>query len=161
MRRMELLYEKFYVKLYLYALTFIGNEDDAKDIVSDVFQQIWEQWKQAEDNTAPPGASFLYISVRNKCLDKLRHERVAGKYVEALKASACIICDDDVPEFEARIQRIHDAISKLPEPGQTVLKHTYFKNMTYKQTAKMLGMSENMVHKHMLRMFRLLREMLK
>ena len=35
-KEMELLYKKFYVLLYRYAQTFLDDEDEAKDVVSDV-----------------------------------------------------------------------------------------------------------------------------
>ena len=40
--QMEFLYKKFYVRLHRYALTFLGDEDEATDVVGEVFLQIWE-----------------------------------------------------------------------------------------------------------------------
>ena len=42
--QMEKLYASSYQKLFLYALTFLDSEDEAKDAVSDVFSAIWNQW---------------------------------------------------------------------------------------------------------------------
>lgn len=159
MARMEQLYRQFHTRLYLYALTILENEDDAKDAVSDVMQQIWEQWHDNPE-IITPGPAFLYTAVRNRSFDKLRHSRVTGRYAEAMRSTEMFAYDEQVEEYETRVERIRDAIAQLPEPGQTVLRHTYFKHLTYKQTAEILGMSENMVHKHMLRMFRLLREIM-
>lgn len=72
-KEMELLYKKFYVLLYRYAQTFLDDEDEAKDVVSDVFQRIWESWQQMDEqliNQLDVSATFLYTSVRNRCLDK-------------------------------------------------------------------------------------------
>lgn len=160
MGRMEQLYKQFHTRLYLYALTILDNEDDAKDTVSDVMQQIWEQWHADGTEECIPGAAFLYTAVRNRSLDRLRHSKVTGRYAEAMRATEAFDDDGQAEEYETRVERIRHAISQLPEPGQTVLRHTYFKNLTYKQTAEILGMSENMVHKHMIRMFRLLREIM-
>ncbi len=156
--RMELLFEKFYHKLYLYAYTFVDDEDEAKDIVGDVFQMVWEDWKSGRNKYQNPTASFFYTTVRNRCLDSLRHSVAVDRYEEMLKATGPLTTDDSVAAFEQRITRLHEAIAALPDPGQTVLQCVYFKNLTYKQTAEHLGMSVNMVHKHMVKVFRLLRE---
>lgn len=39
---MEALFKRFYRPLYLYALTFLREEEQAKDITSGVFQTVWE-----------------------------------------------------------------------------------------------------------------------
>lgn len=162
MERMELLYKKFYVKLYLYAQTFLGDEDEAKDIVSGVFQRVWEDWNNGDGkHITEPGSSFLYTAVRNRCLDKIRHNRASDNYAQMVNGSGRLENDEEVADFEQRIEKVHEAVKQLPEPGQTVLRCVYFLKLSYRQTAEKLGMSENMVHKHMVRMFRMLREMLK
>lgn len=157
MERMEFLYEKFYRRLYLYAKTFLGDEEESKDVVADVFQMLWEDWEQGEARYLNPTGSLLYISVRNRCLDVIRRAKVTNHYQEMLKATAPLLTDDDVMEFERRVSRIHEAILALPEHEQNILRCVYFKQMSYKQTAEHLGISENMVHRSMLKVFRLLR----
>ncbi len=158
LERMELLFEKFYHKLYLYAFTFIDDEDEAKDIVGDVFQMVWEDWTSGRSRYQDPSASFFYTAVRNRCLDTLRHAVAIDRYEKMLKATESLTTDDSVAAFEQRIVKLREAIAVLPEPGQTVLQCVYFKDLSYKQTAEHLGISVNMVHKHMVKVFRLLRE---
>lgn len=38
------LFEQNYSKLYYVALTFVKDEEDAHDIVSDFFASLWEQY---------------------------------------------------------------------------------------------------------------------
>ena len=44
--RMEALFKRFYRPLYLYALTFLRDEDQAKDITGGVFQTVWEMLRE-------------------------------------------------------------------------------------------------------------------
>ncbi len=155
--RMELLFKKFYHRLYLYALTFLNDEDESADVVCGVFQTVWEDWNSDESNYFEPTSSFFYTTVRNRCLDLLRHSKAVAKYEEMLKATESLVTDESVNAFEQRVLRLHQAILELPEPGQTVLRCVYFKRLSYKETAEHLGMSVNMVHKHMLKVFRLLK----
>jgi len=158
MEEMELLYKKFYVLLYRYAQTFLNDEDEAKDVVGDVFQRLWELWQNADSHQAP-SPSFLYTAVRNRCLDKLRHNKACDNYASLVKATESLASDGEVEEFEKRITKLRRAIDGLPAYEQMVLRSVYFQHLSYKETAAQLNMSENMVHKHMVKAFRLLREM--
>ena len=132
-RRMELLFKKFYRRLYLYALTFLNDEDESKDVVSGVFQKVWESWNSGETSNIEPTSSFFYTTVRNRCLDLLRHSKASERYEEMLKASSPLLTDESVEEFECRISSLHNAILTLPEPSLTVLRCVYFKKMSYKE----------------------------
>lgn len=157
---MEILYQNFYKRLYLYALTFTDDEDEAKDIVSDIFSSIWQKWNE-EGKSYEPTAAYLYTTTRNRCLDHVRHSKTKERYALMMAAGDIFESDDSVKEYEQRITELRNAIDNLPEPGQTILKYCYFKKFTYKETAETMDISITMVHKHMLKVFKTLREMLK
>ena len=157
--QMELLYKKFYRKLFLYALTYLGEEEEARDMVSDMFVQLWYKWKE-EETVRTPSASYLYAMLRSRCVDKLRRQEVENRYLQQLERDR-FDNEDDVKEYEQTVTRLYTAIQQLPEPGKTILHHCYFDHMTYQQTAEKLQMSLPMVKKHMAKIFQLLRDKLK
>lgn len=160
--QMEFLYKKFYVRLHRYALTFLGDEDEATDVVREVFLQIWESWQVgATINERKNIAAYLYTRVRNSCLDHLRHRKAIDNYNTFLKATSPFTTDAEVEDFEKRITRLREAIENLPPSDRRVLKAVYFEHLSYKEAAERLEMSENMIHKHMTKAFRQLREMSK
>ena len=160
--QMEFLYKKFYVRLHRYALTFLGDEDEATDVVGEVFLQIWESWQVgATINERKNIAAYLYTRVRNSCLDHLRHRKAIDNYNTFLKATSPFTTDAEVEDFEKRITRLREAIEILPPSDRRVLKAVYFEHLSYKEAAERLEMSENMIHKHMTKAFRQLREMSK
>lgn len=159
--KMEKVFDLYYQKLYVYAYAMLCDEDEAKDIVSGVMQTLWEDWKGDTPRMANPTAGMLYTLVRNRCLDILKHEKVKERYEAMIEATGEMADDEDVEEFERRIDDVREAVDRLPENSKRVLMCTYYKKMSYRETAEMLGMSENMVRKHMVKAFRLLREMLK
>ncbi len=160
--QMEFLYKKFYVRLHRYALTFLGDEDEATDVVGEVFLQIWESWQVgATINERMNIAAYLYTRVRNSCLDHLRHRKAIDNYNTFLKATSPFTTDAEVEDFEKRITRLREAIENLPPSDRRVLKAVYFEHLSYKEAAERLEMSENMIHKHMTKAFRQLREMSK
>lgn len=160
--QMEFLYKKFYVRLHRYALTFLGDEDEATDVVGEVFLQIWESWQVgATINERKNIAAYLYTRVRNSCLDHLRHRKAIDNYNTFLKATSPFTTDAEVEDFEKRITRLREAIENLPPSDRRVLKAVYFEHLSYKEAAERLEMSENMIHKHMTKAFQQLREMSK
>lgn len=160
--QMEFLYKKFYVRLHRYALTFLGDEDEATDVVGEVFLQIWESWQVgATINERKNIAAYLYTRVRNSCLDHLRHRKAIDNYNTFLKATSPFTTDAEVEDFEKRMTRLREAIENLPPSDRRVLKAVYFEHLSYKEAAERLEMSENMIHKHMTKAFRQLREMSK
>ena len=160
--QMEFLYKKFYVRLHRYALTFLGDEDEATDVVGEVFLQIWESWQVgATINERKNIAAYLYTRVSNSCLDHLRHRKAIDNYNTFLKATSPFTTDAEVEDFEKRITRLREAIENLPPSDRRVLKAVYFEHLSYKEAAERLEMSENMIHKHMTKAFRQLREMSK
>ncbi len=157
--QMELLYKKFYRKLFLYALTYLGEEEEARDMVSDMFVQLWYKWKE-EPTVRTPSESYLYAMLRSRCVDKLRRQEVENRYLQQLEKDR-FDNEEDVKEYEQTVTRLYTAIQQLPEPGKTILHHCYFDHMTYQQTADKLQMSLPMVKKHMAKIFQLLRDKLK
>lgn len=160
--QMECLYETYYVRLHRYAQTFLGDEDEATDVVGEIFLHLWEKWQAGDYSSSSDNISaYLYTRVRFKCLDNLRHRKAISKYNAFLQATSPFTTDAEVEEFEKKITRLREAIDELPSSDRRVLKAIYFDHLSYKEAAARLGMSENMVHKHMVKAFRLLRDMSK
>jgi len=160
MSQMEALYEAHYQRLFLYALTFLDHEDEAKDAVSDVFSTVWEQWER-KGGADKVNLSYLYTLTRNHCLDLLRRDKARRNYAAFIANMPAIETDDDVHHYEDRIRQLRAAIDNLPEPGKTILHCCYFRRLTYQQTAELLQLSLVVVKKNMLKVFKILRKELK
>lgn len=157
---MERLFSSYYTRLYLYALNILEDEDEAKDVVSNVFALIWQQWQQSEQ-PKPPGASYLYTLVKNNCIDQLRHSKVKENYALFVERYSKYSYDEEPAEYERRIQTVSLLIDRLPEPDKSILHCCYFKKMSYKETAESLQLTLVVVKKKMLKVFKFLREELR
>lgn len=154
--QMEYLFEAHYTSLYLYALHFLEDEEDAKDIVSDTFASVWQQWQKEELPVKDPSLSYLYTSVRNRCVDFLRHTQAKENYAKFIEYTA--LNEDEGEQYEQRVRLMNRLIEQLPEPGRNILQCCYFKRMSYQETADSLQLTLVVVKKNMLKMFKLLRE---
>lgn len=83
MERFDAIFRKYHHRLFLYTLKFIENESDALDIVQEVFTTVWEKqkYKLDEEHIKP----FLFNSVKNSCLNFLKHQAVIQKHQDIQK----------------------------------------------------------------------------
>lgn len=115
-----LLYKQFYVPMVLFASKYINNEEEAKDVVQEFFISMLGLKKEFENVTALK--VYLYSSVKNRCTNYLRHERVKGRY------EAFVIQEfDDVDLFWDRVleedvySRVMEMVEELPKQCRSVM----------------------------------------
>lgn len=159
-RQMESLYERFYRQLYLYALTFLSDEEEARDIVQNTFAYLWNKWQINEEDHAAT-STYLYRLVRNQCIDFLRHDQARRNYTALMQLTDTMENPEDSIEYENRIVMLERAVVQLEEPGKSILRCCYYEKMTYQQAAEKLGLTLVVVKKNMLKVFKKLKNMLK
>ena len=72
------LYDCFYDELVLWADTILNDMGEAEDLVQDVIYDFWKQRQHLSELSSLK--SWLYISVRNRCINYLEHDKVKKKY---------------------------------------------------------------------------------
>lgn len=70
----EKFFKMFYAPLCGFALGFLGDRDEAEELVQDTFVKLWE--KRDEISIETSLKSYLYSSVRNACFNYLKHLKV-------------------------------------------------------------------------------------
>jgi RNA polymerase sigma-70 factor (ECF subfamily) len=67
------LYREYRTRLYQYALSLVRDREAAEDAVQDAFLGFVRQMAGGEKANQPrQAAPYLYASVRNRCVDRLR-----------------------------------------------------------------------------------------
>lgn len=99
----------------------LGNEDDAKDVVQDVYLKLWD--KRDSLNHIYNDQGYCMRAVRNMCLDRLRTALldIVDKPPEELP----IISEDDSSSGIERIETarlIKQCIARLPAQQQQVIR---------------------------------------
>ena len=70
----EYAFRKFSPRLEAFAQKYTNDTNEAEDIVQDVFLKLWER-RELLDNISL--TSFLFMMVRNSCLNYLKHRQIA------------------------------------------------------------------------------------
>ena len=155
--RFKELFLSMYPKLIRYATTLMGDADEAKDIVSEVFGRVWEEF----DSLSADANAWLYTATRNACLNRLKHLKVEQTHIEAIVLTTQADVDNGYWEHEALLQKAEAIAQSLPEPTCTVLRLCYWEKKTYRDVAEQLGISPDTVKKHISKALRMLREEMK
>ena len=73
-----------------------------------------------------------------------------------MELSQAFYSPGETEEYEQRIEALREIIHQLPEPGKSILNCTYFRKMTYQQTADLLQLSLKTVKRNMLKVFKII-----
>ncbi|RIH63106.1 RNA polymerase sigma-70 factor [Mariniphaga sediminis] len=147
-----------YLKFNSFAFNYLADKNECEDIVQDVFMSFWEQ-KKTFPNLISIKAYF-YTSIRNMCLNSIKHDLVKQKYFQESKYKI-----ESTEFFLEGILRkeangiIYDAINKLPLMEKKVLLLS-LKECSNEQIANELNIKINTVKTHKSRAYQVLRKKL-
>jgi RNA polymerase sigma-70 factor (family 1) len=133
------LYRHLYRRVYWFARKFIEEKEDARDLTAESFVQLWQQ-----NDTFPTldaVAAFLYVTVRNKCYNLLKHRQMkAGRRDELLRQ-----LNERSPGdfFEEQVQlqlvrRIYAEVNKLPPRMKDIFLLSYRDGLKPAEIAELL-----------------------
>ena len=157
-QQFERLFRSEYPRMYRAAHILLGDEDEAKDAVQDVFARLWdgETILRAESQR-----TFLLTCVRNRCLNIIaQRQRQQANEVQLAMAS---ISDETETwfgksdeELTAMVQQYIDQ-RLTPQTGRIIRMH-YDDQQSYKEISGKLGISLSAVNKHIVQGLRKLRQ---
>lgn len=152
----ERLFKENYPLMYRMAFSMVENADDAKDAVNQVFTQMWKGKPKVSDSQL---RGYLLAATRNQCLHILRQRQLRRQMEEALQRDEVACRDEEREELLHELQQIID--DNLTEQDKRVLQLHYDEEMTYAETATVLGISTAAVNKHITRSLAKIRETFK
>ena len=151
------LYERFSGLLYVQALKKTKNEDEAKDIVQDIFIALWN--KRAELHFHSSVSSYLFKAVHNRALNLFVHQKYHDDYVTSLQNyinQGPVEADALLREKEMALI-IDRAIQDLPEKMREIFQLSRYEHLSHKEIADKLGISELTVKTQVKRALRAIR----
>jgi RNA polymerase sigma-70 factor (family 1) len=133
------LYRQLHRRVYWFARKFVENNEDARDLTAESFIQVWQQHHSFKDLDAVE--AFLHVTVRNKCLNLLKHQQMkAGRREELLRQ---LQEREQGDFFEEQVQlqlisRIYAEVNKLPPRMKEVFLLSYRDGMKPAEIAALL-----------------------
>jgi len=140
-----MIYERYKGLLYLHAVKLLRNEDDAQDVVQELFAALWQRAPHL--NVEVPLNAYLYRAIRNKIFDIFSRQKTSDTYAAKfanVEARGIWVTDEKVRENEL-IKSIEEGISQLPEKMREVFRLSRFNHMSHKEIAAELNISDKTV----------------
>ncbi|HBF05568.1 MAG TPA: hypothetical protein DDW28_05585 [Prevotella sp.] len=187
-QQLERLFHNHYERMFRLAFALLHDNEEARDVVSDVFSKLWDKFSQEEvpkksiskteaskesiSKDSPSKESFLreetasaYLmrSVKNACLNIISKKKRDERLIKFLPLSnEESIRLEEPSRLEERWQATMDCIDHdLSHQTAAVIRMCYGEGCSYRETAEELGISISAVNKHIVKGLRTLREKLK
>lgn len=143
--------------MYVHAYKMLGDEDEAKDVVQELFTSIWAQ--RAELELVTSLKAYLYTALRNRVLNVFDKRKVRESYLEAM----AIYFDENHQVVEDNLREkelaciIDKEIANLPEKMRNVFELSRKQNLSHKEIASELQISDKTVKKQINNAIRILK----
>ncbi len=155
----ESLFKSHFSYLCNFAKQYVEDADTAQDICQKVFINLWE--KRQSLDASKSIKSYLFTSVRNRCLNHIRDQKKFRSQVLDLDCAGFdIVEQDDHFAEEELAKKIEQALNGLPEKCRKVFEMSRFQEMKYREIAEELSVSQKTVEAHMSKAMKHLRKAL-
>ena len=138
------MFRQHYEKMYNLARSILSDDDESKDVVSEVFTTIL-----ADDVVLMPESEegFLMRSVRNRCLNLIANKSVKERVAKLLLDDADVILSEETDE---RLDQLMLFIEYLEPPiRQLIFRLRYLQEKSYQEVADEVGVSKVTVFNHL------------
>lgn len=139
------IYERYWELLFRHALRILQDQNHAQDMVQDTFTSLWSKHRTLDSSGKL--SALLYKMLRNRIFDFIDYSQVRTDYVTALTAvsnSGTWTADARLRERELATA-IENEIRQMPVRMREVFELRRNRNLSYREIAAQLHISENTV----------------
>ncbi|SEA65504.1 RNA polymerase sigma-70 factor [Pedobacter hartonius] len=134
-----IIFKKYWTPLVLHANNILKDEDMAKDIVQELFSGLAgspEKWQVKELKF------YLYKAVRSRVINAIKHEKTKSNYLESLADHVSVTHADSDFQLQELIRIIDAEIQNMPPRMQEIFNLSRKQNLSHKEIADLMNISE-------------------
>lgn len=151
--KFEDIYLSYFSKMKHFATEYVISDEDAENIVQDVFVELWENKEML--NMHMNLIAYLFTTIKNKCLNHIRHKIVVQNTATKMQEEYLISLRmnlDSLETFDNKLfsdqdieKIINRALDSLPEKCRTIFFMSKIEGKKQKEIAQELNISINTV----------------
>ncbi len=142
---LEILFKTHYAAMFRLAMSLLYDEDESKDVVSDVFASLLDGGLAIRSDNA---RGFLLTCVRNSCINVIRHKQMRERFMKLYSNRAEPLADG--PDDSLTLNELREYIdNNLPPLSRRIFTLRFLHDMTCQQVADAVGVSRVTVHHHL------------
>jgi len=144
-RAFEEIYERNWGVLFFHALKMLNDEDEAKDVVQEVFIGFWN--KSESFHIQSSLNAYLFSTTRNKVLNLIRDKKTRVGYIDLFSLYIDEHSDSILEQIAEKelFRAIEEVTQSLPEKMRLVFELSRREHLTHKVIAERLAISEGTV----------------
>lgn len=153
------IYNRYKRLLYVFAMKRLGNEQEAEDLLHELFMSLWSKREQFDENTLL--APYLYNAVRYRIINIFSKRKLSAQYLDSfntyLKNDYFVSETDHLIRHKELTTLIEREIDNLPKKMRAVFRLSRETGYTRKEIAAELGLSEETVKSHIFHALKILK----
>lgn len=160
MHAFDALYEKYSKKIYKFSVSILKSSEDAKNIVQDVFMNLWANRNNIEKEESV--RYYIFKTAYNTSISVIRKKLRESDYLEYLKTLQEPV-ENDVDlkiEFTELNEKLSELINSLPKRQREIFILHRIEGLKYEEISLKLGISVNTIETHMSRALKSIRNKL-
>lgn len=146
-------YILWYARMKSFAREYVISDDDAEDIVQDVFLDLYERYNSLYDRVNI--VAYVFTTVKNRCIDHLRRKIVEQESMERIQEEQLLtlrmkfdsleVFDNDLFRDEEVEMIISKALNSLPERCREIFIRFHIEGRKQKEIAEEFNISPKTV----------------
>lgn len=139
----NILYEKYWERAYVNAYKRLKDEDQAKDVVQEIFTHIWLKKETLHiDNLS----AYLNIAVRNRVFKLIEKQKLIHPFFDILETMPATYLQADSNILWKEFFRSYELLlTTLPPKRQLIFRLRFQEDLPTKDIAMRLGLSRKTV----------------
>lgn len=143
----DLVFSKYYKKTLGFVHALIKNQEDAEDIVGDVFVALWTHREKID-----PGRNFnayVYAMARNAVMNYFRSEKIRNSYLNASAPEHESRSSDELFIAKETELLIRLTVNQMPQQRKNIFTLSRDEGLSNDEIAQQLGISKKAVEKQL------------
>lgn len=161
MAAFDAIYNKYCHKLHEFVFMYLKQEEDAEEIVQEVFVKIWES--RGKIDVYLSFESFLFTIAYNATMSLLRKRVSETKSKEYLKSLQKIDTNNqiiDEIQYKELDQKVKSLLERLTPRQKEIYHLSREEGLTHEEIAQRLNISESTVNNHLVKILKYLKTQL-
>lgn len=137
----NLIYERYYRQLVYFAYVITNNKPHAEDVATEAFINLWKT--KTTFKTHSHIRSFLFLSVKHRCLDFIRslktrsgiHDQIRYLALDGENSLERVLAESEI------MNEISRQINTLPPQCRKVFSHLFFDGMATDEVASVMDIT--------------------
>lgn len=141
------IYERYWEKLFLFLVKVIKNEDEAKDLVQEIFVSLWIRREKLQHIHSL--SAYLHTAAKYKGLSYIQANITKNSYIESLTEflSQADYSPDEYMAAKELEETVARRVEELPSKMRLVYSLSRTEGLSHKQISERLEISDKTVKK--------------